>query len=158
MIRLIAGHGIEGDAHAGVTVKHRSRVRRNPSAPNLRQVHLLQAELFDELQNAGFRVDPGELGENITTQGIDLLSLPAGTRLHVGQAAIVEVMGLREPCVQIDRFQQGLLKAVVSRNPDGTILRKTGVMGIVIADGDVRPGDTISVSLPAEPHRPLDVV
>jgi MOSC domain-containing protein YiiM len=157
-IRLIAGHGIDGDAHAGVTVKHRSRVARNPAAPNLRQVHLLHVELFDELRDAGFSVTPGEMGENITTQGIDLLKLPAGTRLQLGDTAIVEVTGLREPCIQIDRFQKGLMKAVVARDANGAIVRKAGVMSIVIAGGDVRAGDLIRIMLPAGPHRPLDVV
>ena len=154
-IRLTAGLGVEGDAHAGATVKHRSRVARGPAAPNLRQVHLLHAELFDELRDAGFAVAAGDLGENVTTRGVDLLSLPAGTRLHLGASSIVEVTGLRNPCVQIDRFQQGLMAATLGRDADGGLIRKTGVMSIVLTSGDLAAGDTIRVELPAEPHRPL---
>ncbi len=154
-IRLAAGLGVEGDAHAGVTVKHRSRVARDPSAPNLRQVHLLHTELFDELRAAGFAVAPGELGENVTTRGIDLLALPAGTRLHLGASAVVEITGLRNPCVQIDHFQRGLMAATLGRNPDGSLRRKAGVMGIVLAGGDIAAGDAIGVELPAAPHRAL---
>jgi MOSC domain-containing protein YiiM len=154
-IRLLAGLGIEGDAHAGETVKHRSRVKVEPTQPNLRQVHLIHAELFDELSAKGFSVAPGEMGENITTRGIDLLSLPVGTRLQIGASAVVEVTGLRNPCVQIDRFQKGLMKAVLGRDSEGNLVRKSGVMGIVLAGGEVRAGDAISVTLPAEPHRPL---
>lgn len=154
-ITLIAGLGVDGDVHAGVTVKHRSRVARDPTVPNLRQVHLIHAELFAEVGTAGYEVRPGELGENVTTQGIDLLSLPTGTRLHLGPDAVIEVTGLRNPCVQIDNFQPGLLKQVVDRDADGNIVRKAGVMSIVIQGGVVRPGDPIQVELPAEPHRPL---
>jgi hypothetical protein len=157
-ITLRAGFGVEGDAHGGATVKHRSRVARDPSQPNLRQVHLIHEELFDELGAEGFAVAPGDLGENVTTKGIDLLSLPRGTRLHLGSSAIVEVTGLRNPCVQIERFQQGLLAAVACDDGAGGIVRKTGVMSIVIAGGDIRPGDTIDVKLPPEPRRPLAVV
>jgi len=157
-IRLAAGLGVEGDAHAGVTVKHRSRVARDPTSPNLRQVHLIHAELFEELRATGFSVAPGELGENVTTRGIDLLSLPTGTRLHIGAGAVVEVTGLRNPCVQIDRFQKGLMAAMLDRNPDGTLVRKSGVMSIVLAGGDVAPGDAIQVELPAAPHRRLEPV
>jgi MOSC domain-containing protein YiiM len=154
-IRLIAGVGVEGDAHAGVTVKHRSRVARDPTQPNLRQVHLIHAELFDELGQAGYRVAAGDLGENITTQGIDLLGLPAGTRLHVGASAVVEVTGLRNPCVQIDRFRAGLMAAVLDRDAAGNLVRKAGVMSVVLAGGDVAPGDRIDVEIPPPPHRPL---
>ena len=157
-IRLLAGLGVEGDAHLGVTVKHRSRVARDPTQPNLRQVHLIHAELHDELAAAGFVVRPGEIGENVTTRGIDLLALPAGTRLHLGGAAVVEVTGLRNPCAQIDRFQPGLLAAVLDRDEQGGLVRKAGVMGIVLAGGDVRPGDPVRVELPPEPHRPLEPV
>ena len=156
-IKLVAGHGVEGDAHAGVTVKHRSRVARDPLQPNLRQVHLMHAELFDELRAMGFNVGAGELGENITTRGIDLLSLPRGTRLKIGRNAVVELTGLRNPCVQIDRFQSGLLAAVVGRDASGHLIRKTGVMGIVMESGDVQVGDAIAVEIP-EPRVPLDVV
>ena len=157
-IRLLAGQGVEGDAHCGVTVKHRSRVKADPTQPNLRQVHLIHAELFDELREAGYRVAPGEMGENITTHGIGLLSLPVGTRLHLGESAIVELTGLRNPCVQLDHFQPGLMKALLGKNEDGSLIRKSGVMGIVIEGGDVKPGDAIAVHLPSEPHRKMDRV
>jgi len=155
---LIEGLGIEGDAHLGTTVKHRSRVARDPTQPNLRQVHLIHAELHDELAAAGFEVSPGELGENVTTRGVALLDLPAGTRLRLGASAIVEITGLRNPCVQIDRFRPGLLQRVVGRGDGGATWRKTGIMSVVIAGGDVGPGDAIEVELPPEPHRPLEVV
>ena len=154
-IRLLKGLGVAGDAHMGETVKHRSRVRKDPSQPNLRQVHLMHAELFDELRAKGFVVRPADLGENITTAGIDLLALPAGTRLHLGASAVVEITGLRNPCIQIDNFQKGLMAATLDRDADGNLVRKAGVMGIVLVDGDVRPGDAISVELPAAPHRAL---
>jgi len=154
-IRLLKGLGVAGDAHMGETVKHRSRVRRDPTQPNLRQVHLIHAELFDELRAKGFDVKPGELGENITTSGIDLLALPTGTRLQLGANAVVEITGLRNPCIQIDNFQQGLMAAALDRDADGNLVRKAGIMSIVLADGDVRPGDAIRVELPNMPHRPL---
>ena len=157
-IRIVAGLGVEGDAHSGVTVKHRSRVLRDPTVPNLRQVHLMHEELFSELRDAGFNVVAGDLGENVTTRGIDLLALPAGTRLHIGNTAIVEVTGLRNPCVQIDRFQKGLMLAVLGRDARNNLIRKPGVMSIAIASGDVHPGDAIRVELPAQPHRALEVV
>ena len=157
-IRLLAGLGVEGDAHLGRTVKHRSRVAKDPSQPNLRQVHLIHAELHDELNAAGFGVDAGQMGENVTTRGIDLLSLPAGARLLIGRTALVEITGLRNPCVQIDRFQKGLMKAVLDRDPEGNLVRKAGVMGIVIEGGEVRPGDAITAELPPGPHRPLRCV
>jgi MOSC domain-containing protein YiiM len=154
-IRLLKGLGVAGDAHMGETVKHRSRVRNDPTQPNLRQVHLIHAELFCELRAKGFAVKPGELGENVTTSGIDLLALPTGTRLHLGASAVVEVTGLRNPCIQIDNFQNGLMAATLDEDADGKLVRKAGIMGIVIAEGDVRPGDAIRVELPAMPHRPL---
>ena len=157
-ILLVEGLGVEGDAHAGATVRHRSRVKRDPGAPNLRQVHLLQAELFDELVGRGFAVFPGELGENITTRGADLLALPAGTRLALGPEAEVEVTGLRNPCSQIDRFQPGLMAAVLDRDASGAIVRKAGVMAIVRRGGRVRPGDTIVVHLPQGPRHALQPV
>jgi MOSC domain-containing protein YiiM len=157
-IRLLKGLGVDGDAHMGETVKHRSRVAKDPTQPNLRQVHLLHEELFDELQARNFVVRPGEMGENITTRGIDLLGLPIGARLRLGDTAIVEVTGLRNPCVQIDRFQQGLLAATLDRDADGHLIRKAGVMSIVVTGGDVRPGDAIKIELPAEPHRRLQPV
>lgn len=157
-ITLIAGLGVAGDVHAGVTVKHRSRVAQDPTQPNLRQVHLIHHELFAELREQGFEVAPGDLGENVTTSGIDLLGLPVGTLLHLGDEAVVEVKGLRNPCLQIDHFQDGLLKQVVSRNADGTLVRKAGIMGVVAVGGVVRAGDPIRTELPAEPHHPLERV
>ncbi|MGI8551516.1 MAG: MOSC domain-containing protein [Dehalococcoidia bacterium] len=157
-IRLLAGLGVEGDAHQGTTVKHRSRVARDPSQPNLRQVHLIHAELHDELLAAGFAVAPGQLGENVTTSGIDLLGLPAGARLHLGETAVVEVTGLRNPCLQLDRIQPGLMAATLAQDEQGNLIRKAGVMGIVLAAGEVRPGDPIHVDPPPEPHRSLKPV
>jgi MOSC domain-containing protein YiiM len=152
-ILLIAGLGVEGDAHLGVTVKHRSRVAQDPTQPNLRQVHLMHSELFTELDLKGFCVKPGDMGENVTTRGIDLLGLPKHTRLHIGGTAIVEVTGLRNPCAQLDGFQSGLMAAVLDRDADGNLLRKAGIMGIVIEGGEVRPGDSIRIELPPEPHQ-----
>lgn len=157
-IRLLAGLGVEGDAHLGVTVKHRSRVKVDPTQPNLRQVHLIQGELHDELAAAGFTVVPGDLGENVTTRGIDLLGLPTGAKLRLGAEAVVEITGLRNPCSQIDGFQQGLLKQVLGRDEAGNLVRKAGVMGVVLAGGTVRPGDPIGIELPPGPHRPLERV
>jgi MOSC domain-containing protein YiiM len=157
-IRLLTGLGVEGDAHLGETVKHRSRVARDPSQPNLRQVHLIHTELHEELRAKGFAVAAGQMGENVTTRGVDLLRLPTGTRLHLGNTAVVEVTGLRNPCVQLDRFQPGLMAAVLSRDEHGTLIRKAGVMAIVLAGGEVRSGDPIIVELPPEPHRPLEPV
>ena len=157
-IRLLAGLGVEGDAHMGVTVKHRSRVARDPSQPNLRQVHLIHGELHDELRAAGFAVSAGQMGENVTTRGVDLLALPTGTRLHLGENAVVEVTGLRNPCAQLDGIQPGLMAATLARDAHRKLTRKAGVMAIVSAGGDVRPGDPVHVELPPEPHRPLDRV
>lgn len=157
-VTLLEGLGVAGDVHAGATVKHRSRVAQDPTQPNLRQVHLIHQELFDELRAEGFEVSPGDLGENVTTRGIDLLALPAGTLLHLGDEAVVEVTGLRNPCLQIDHFQDGLLKQVVGRNAEGVLVRKAGIMSVVIAGGVVRPGDPVKAVLPAEPHRPLERV
>ncbi|MFN3890293.1 MAG: MOSC domain-containing protein [Beijerinckiaceae bacterium] len=157
-IRLIAGHGVEGDAHCGSTVKHRSRVAKDPAKPNLRQAHLIHAELFEELAQAGFSVGPGDLGENITTRGLNLLALPRGTLLHLGAEAIVEVTGLRNPCQQINDFQPGLMQAVLERTPAGALLRKTGVMGVVRAGGLVRRNDIVRVELPAGSPIPLEPV
>jgi MOSC domain-containing protein YiiM len=154
-IHLRAGLGVEGDAHYGTTVQHRSRMARDPSQPNLRQVHLIHAELFDELRAAGFDVAPGQIGENITTRGLDLLTLPTGTHLLFGDDAAVALTGLRNPCVQLNRFQPGLMAAVLGRDAAGDLVRKAGVMGIVLADGTVRPGDVIRVVLPKPPHRAL---
>lgn len=157
-IRLVAGLGVEGDAHLGETVKHRSRVARNPNEPNLRQVHLIHAELHDELRANGFTVLAGQMGENVTTRGVDLLGLPTGARLHLGAAAVVEVTGLRNPCTQLDRIQPGLMAATLDRDEQGNLIRKAGVMGIVLTGGEVRPGDPIQVELPPEPHHPLESV
>ena len=158
VIRLVKGLGIEGDAHAGRTVKHRSRLRRDGAQPNLRQVHLVHAELHDELRDAGFEVGSGEMGENLTTRGLEVLDLPVGTRLSLGPDAVVEVTGLRNPCKQLDRLQPGLMAAVLGRDADGQLVRKAGIMAVVVASGDVRPGDPIGVALPAPPHRRLEPV
>lgn len=157
-ITLLAGLGVEGDAHAGVTVKHRSRMARDPTQPNLRQVHLLHGELLDELVAAGFAVAPGVMGENITTRGVDLLGLPQGARLHIGETAVVEVTGLRNPCSQLDHFQKGLTAATLGRDAAGGLVRKAGVMAVVLSGGDIRPGDTVRTVLPPPPHKPLEKV
>jgi MOSC domain-containing protein YiiM len=157
-IRLIAGEGVEGDAHAGATVQHRSRIARTPQAPNLRQVHLIHAELHDKLRRLGFAVGPGVMGENITTTGIDLLELAAGTRLHLGRSAVVELTGLRNPCVQLDAIQRGLMKATLARDSRGRLLRKAGVMSVVLVGGEVHPRDPICIEQPAGPRRPLEPV
>lgn len=158
VIRLLAGLGVEGDAHCGETVKHRSRVAVDPTQPNLRQIHLIHEELFEELAGKGFSLRPGDMGENVTTRGIDLLALPTGARLRLGAQALVEITGLRNPCVQIEAFQPGLLKAVLGRDADGNLVRKAGIMGIVLKGGEIRPGDPIGVTLPALPHRTLERV
>jgi MOSC domain-containing protein YiiM len=157
-IHLLAGLGVVGDAHQGETVKHRSRVARDPSQPNLRQVHLISDEIHDELRTAGFAVGPGGMGENVTTRGIDLLGLPTGTRLHLGATAVIEVTGLRNPCGQLNGLQPGLMAAVLDRDEYGAIIRKAGIMGIVLVAGEVRPDDPIRIELPAEPHRSLEPV
>ena len=157
-IRLLTGLGVEDDAHLGVTVQHRSRVARDPSQANLRQVHLIHAELHDELSAAGFAVSPGVMGENITTRGIDLLALPTGTRLVLGPAAVVEVTGLRNPCTQLDGIQPGLMSATLGRDAEGNLIRKAGIMAIVLADGWVHPGDPIKIILPLPPHIALQPV
>ena len=156
-VRLIEGHGIEGDAHMGTTVKHRSRVRVDPTAANLRQVHLMHAELFDELRTKDFDIGPGQMGENITTRGIDLLALPRGTRLHIGNA-VIELTGLRNPCTQLDGIQPGLMEAVLERHPERGLIRKAGVMAVVLESGDVSVGDEVRVTLPASNHEPLKPV
>lgn len=157
-INLLAGLGVEGDAHCGVTVQHRSRVAQDPSQPNLRQVHLIHAELFEELAAQGFEVAPGQIGENITTRHLKLLALPVDSELHIGPTAIVRLTGLRNPCEQLNQFQAGLTAAVLGRTPEGQLVRKAGVMGVVVAGGVVRPGDAISLRLPAGPHRILERV
>ncbi|MBD8610214.1 MOSC domain-containing protein [Frigoribacterium sp. CFBP 13729] len=157
-IVLIAGLGVEGDAHAGTTVQHRSRVARDPSQPNLRQVHLVHAELFDEVEGSGFEVAPGELGENVTTRGVDLLGLPRGAVLRLGPDAVVEVTGLRNPCVQIDGLEAGLMRELVTRDDEGQVVRKAGVMAVVLAGGRVAPGDSVGVELPEGEHEALQPV
>jgi len=156
-ITLIEGWGVEGDAHAGVTAQHLYVMKKDPGRANLTQVHLIQQELFAELAGR-FEVGPGDLGENVTTAGVDLLSLPLGTRLHLGASAVVEVTGLRSPCSKINRFQSGLMKALLGKDDDGGIVRKSGIMGIVVEGGAVRPGDGLTVELPRGDQLPLGVV
>lgn len=158
VLRLVAGMGALGDAHCGRMVKHRSRVARDPAQPNLRQVHVLHAELHDELRDRGFAVAPGDMGENVTTRGIDLLALPAGTLLGLGPSAVVELTGLRNPCAQLDGLQPGLMAATLARDAAGGLARKAGVMAVVLVSGDVRSGDEVVVRLPPGPHRPLEPV
>ena len=157
-IRLMVGLGVEGDAHSGVTVKHRSRLARFAKEPNLRQVHLIHAELHDELRERGFAVSAGQMGENVTTRGVDLLGLPTGARLHLGVTAVVEVTGLRNPCAQLDRIRPGLMGATLGRDAHGNLVRKAGIMGIVVAGGEVRACDPIRIELPVGAYRPLTPV
>ncbi len=162
-IELAEGLGVAGDAHSGRTVQHLSRLRLDPGAPNLRQVHLIAEEFFAEAVGHGYAVEPGDLGENVLTAGLDLLSLPLGTVLGFGDhnhgvGAAIEVTGLRNPCRQIDRFRAGLLQVALDRTPDGTPLRKVGIMAVVTRGGTVRPGMVINVCRPAAPHRPLEPV
>jgi len=157
-VTLLAGLGVEGDVHAGKTVRHRFQMRKDPSGPNLRQVHLIHEELFDEVRTAGFEVAPGELGENVTTRGVDLLGLPTGTLLRLGDEAVVEVTGLRNPCAQIDTFRKGLMKQVVARGEDGRARIRAGIMSVVVTGGVVRPGDPVEVELPDGPRLPLRIV
>ena len=154
-IRLVEGIGVEGDAHAGTTVQHLSRIARDPSQPNLRQVHLIPAEVHDELETVGLAVAPGEMGENVTTRGVDLFALPVGTRLRLGPVAEVELTGLRNPCRQLEGVREGLQSAVLLRSPTGDLVRRAGVMAIVVTAGPVAPGDSIDVVLPVGPHEPL---
>jgi MOSC domain-containing protein YiiM len=157
-IRLLDALGVEGDVHMGATVQHVSRLARDKAQPNLRQVHLIHAELHDELRKSGIEVLAGQMGENVTTRGVDLLALPEGTRLALGASAVVEVKGLRNPCKQLDGIQPGLMAAMLARDANGTITPRTGVMAIVVAGGEVRPGDEIRVVLPDPPHQPLKAV
>ena len=157
-IQLLEGLGVEGDAHAGVTVKHRYDARYNPTKPNLRQVHLIDTELHNELREQGFNLTPGQMGENITTEGIDLLNLPTGTRLRFGESATIEITGLRTPCSQLEHIQPGLLKAVISKDEQGNTIRRCGIMAIVLSGGPVNVGDIIIIELPAAPHQPLGPV
>jgi hypothetical protein len=158
LIRLLPGLGVEGDAHLGETVKHRSRVARDPSQPNLRQVHLIHSELHEELSAEGFAIAPGLMGENVTTRGLDLLALPTGTLLALGDTALIQVTGLRNPCIQLNGIQSGLMAATLGRDEAGNLIRKAGIMAIVLTGGVVRPGDTVSVTLPPGPHQPLKPV
>ncbi len=157
-IRLLVGLGVEGDSHQGKTVKHRSRVRRDPTAPNLRQVHLINAELHDEIRVAGFDIRPGQMGENVTTRGVDLLALPRGTLLKLGADATIKVTGLRNPCTQLDDIQPGLMRAVLGRDDEGKVIFKAGVMSVVVSGGVVKRGDPITVELPPMPHDRLEPV
>ena len=157
-ITLVEGCGVAGDGHYGETVQHRSRRRWNPSLPNLRQVHLIAAELLAELKLDGFDLSPGDLGENILTQGLDLIALPRGTQLKLGAQAVVEITGLRNPCIQLDQFMPGLMQATLGRDSEGGLIRKAGVMGIVLSGGDVQPGDTITCTLPVGPPEALQPV
>ena len=157
-ITLLPGLGVAGDAHCGAAVQHRSRIAKTPGAPNLRQVHLIHAELFDELRQAGFTAAPGTLGENITTRDIDLLGLPRGVRLRVGKA-LIELTGLRNPCRQIDdNVGPGAMQAVLARDAQGNLVRKAGVMAIVLAGGEVRTGDSIQVEFIPATFAPLQPV
>ena len=157
-ITLLEGLGVEGDAHCGVLVQHRSRVAQNPNQPNLRQVHLMHTELFDELRARGFNVAPGDLGENIATSGLALLDLPVYTELRIGASAVLRLTGLRNPCAQINAFQRGLMDAVLDRDANGGLVRKAGVMAMVLRGGDVQVGDAVEVVLPPGPHRRLEKV
>lgn len=157
-IRLVTGHGVEGDAHAGPTVKHRYQVRKDPTRPNLRQVHLFAEEVLDDLLARGFAVGPGRVGENVTTRGLELTALPLGTRLHLGPDAVVELTGLRTPCKLLDELEPGLMGALLDRDVDGGLVRRAGVMAVVVADGLVRPGDPVVVGLPVGDPTPLGPV
>lgn len=154
-ITLIAGEGVAGDAHCGIKVKHRSRVAQNPDQSNLRQVHLIGADLLDELAARGFAVGPGALGENILTSGLDLLALGTGTTLSIGESAVVVITGLRNPCHQLNGHSAGLMDALLDKADDGSLIRKGGVMAIVIRGGAIRAGDTITLDVSPTPHRPL---
>ena len=157
-VRLVEGLGVEGDAHAGATVQHRSRVRRDPTQPNLRQVHLIPAELIDELRDAGYVLQPGDMGENLTTRGLDLLGLPRGTKLRLGPEAVIELTGLRNPCTQLDGLRDGLMAATLDHDAEGNLVRKAGVMAIVLTGGLVHPNDPIAVELPTGAHEALQPV
>lgn len=157
-LTILKGLGVEDDAHQGITVKHRSRVARDPTQPNLRQVHLIHSELHDELRAKGFDISVGQMGENITTKDIELLDLPKGTMLHIGKTVILEVTGLRNPCYQLDGIQQGLMQAVLDKDSQGNLIRKAGIMTVVLASGKIFVGDEIRVQFPGEPHQRLEVV
>ncbi len=158
VIRLVEGLGVEGDAHLGATVQHLSRIRRDPTVPNLRQVHLIHEELHDELRAAGFSIVPGQMGENITTRGVDLLGLAHGTRLRLGPDAVVEITGLRNPCRRLNELAEGLMAACLDHADDASLVRKAGILGVIVRGGEVRPGDAIVVEPPDGPQVPLAVV
>ena len=157
-ITLIKGMGVKGDAHMGLTVKHRSRVAKDPNQPNLRQVHLIHSELFEELEKKGFYIQNGEMGENITTTGIDLLNLPKDTLLSIGSTSKIKITGLRNPCTQLNSIQEGLMDAVLDKDKQGNLIRKAGIMGVVIEEGEIRPGDKINIQFPPAPYIKLDRV
>jgi len=157
-ISLLQGLGVDGDAHLGKTVKHRSRISKDPLQPNLRQVHLIHSELFDELAEKNFFVAPGDMGENITTQGIDLLNLPRHAILKIGASAAIQITGLRNPCSQLESIKKGLMKAVLDQDEHGNLIRKAGIMGIVLQGGDVFVGDEILIHLPDHPFEKLENV
>lgn len=157
-ITLLPGLGVEGDAHSGGTVKHRSRVAKDPNQPNLRQVHLIHSELFEELAHKGFSISSGNVGDNITTQGFNLLGLPTGALLRLGETALIAITGLRNPCLQLNRFAPGLMEATLDIAPDGSLIRKCGVMAVVIQGGIVKAGDTIEIALPPGNAYPLGPV
>jgi len=156
-ITLVAGFGVKGDAHAGVTVKHRSRVAKDPSQPNLRQVHLIHQELFEDLSKQGYEVVAGQVGENIVTRGISLLDLPTGTKLEIGEA-IIEITGLRNPCHQLNQIKDGLMQKLVFKTENGDVVRLCGVMAIVLRGGDIKEGDEIQAILPKKPYIALQKV
>lgn len=157
-ITLLKGLGVEGDAHQGLTVKHRSRVVKDPTTPNIRQVHLMPSELFEELAMKNIKVNAGEMGENITTSGIDLLNLPKDSVLHIGSISKVKITGLRNPCSQLNRINEGLLKAVLQKDEDGNIVRKAGIMGVVLEGGEINVGDDIKIEFPEKPYKDLEPV
>jgi hypothetical protein len=154
-VNLVAGIGVEGDAHSGPLIRHRDLVNQDPTQPNLRQVLLIQQEIFESLAERGHEVGAGHLGDNITTQGLDLHALPTGTRLRLGDTAVVELTGLRQPCPQIDDFQNGLTTVLRHRDAEGDMVQAAGVMSIVLDGGTVKPGDRIELDVPPEPHQPL---
>jgi MOSC domain-containing protein YiiM len=153
-VHLVKGFGVQGDAHMGTLVQHRYNKKQNPNQPNLRQVHLIQAELFDDLKELGLIVKPGEMGENITTRNIDIINLPLDTKLHLGDSAILQLTGLREPCGQLNTVQKGLKNAVLDESGKSRV----GVMSVVLRGGAVKADDLIRVELPSEPHQDLQPV
>jgi len=157
-INVVTGLGVEGDAHYGKLIQHLYRIKKEPNDPNLRQIHLIHRELHEELRAKGFDIAPGDMGENVTTQGIDLLGLPRGTVLKFGEEAAVEITGLRNPCYQLNDFREGLMKACLDKAEDGSVIFKSGIMGIILKDGTIKTGDQIRVELPDGPHTPLDLV